>query len=209
MPSGWDDDRHLPVRYLQLFGGSYEKTYAEIVRLDKDYRERRVNLPAKLPEYIDELQKGFLYAYGRDKSMRPIVVLDVRRMLDSGVDPARLGLLADMLTNYLYFLGLKEGAIEGWTVLVDFKVVSLWELPVMAIANMLIENANCFRGSMMKSVAVHVHPLIVAGKNLVFKFLNEMQTSKINFIGDQDPALLDEVFGLANLEWKYGGQLPD
>ena len=62
---------------------------------------------------------------------------------------------------------------------------------------------------MMKSVAVHVHPLIVAGKNLVFKFLNEMQTSKINFIGDQDPALLDEVFGLANLERKYGGQLPD
>ena len=56
VPSGWDDDRHLPVRYLQLLGGSYEKTYAEIVRLDKDYRERRVNLPAKLPEFIDELQ---------------------------------------------------------------------------------------------------------------------------------------------------------
>lgn len=45
----------------------------------------------KNPEKIAEIMNmGFIYSYGRDRSMRPIWIVNCRKLLDSGLSNAEL-----------------------------------------------------------------------------------------------------------------------
>ena len=209
VPSGWIDERNAVVRLLQHLHYDSQKVYDEIMRLDENYREHRVNLPNTLPDLLEDLNKGIVYAYGRDNAMRPIIIVNARRMLDHNTDTERLGQLIEMITNYLYFLGFVDGVVEGWSVIVDFKDVSLWELPLMKIAALVKFNTKTFRGVLVRCITVHTHSLIVASKRVVFSVLNEFTKMKTDLIGDDVADQLGPIFGLANLEEKYGGQLPN
>ena len=58
---------------------------------------------------MDRLQSGGLYAYGRDKQQRPIIVLRFREILDAGIDKDNFLDINDILTGYVVFNAMVPG----------------------------------------------------------------------------------------------------
>ena len=59
-------------------------------------------------------------------------------MIDSGVEPDFALDLVDILASYTLVNGLIPGIVETWSVIVDFKDVSLWETPARSIISWVI-----------------------------------------------------------------------
>jgi hypothetical protein len=80
-------------------------------------------------KYHDELNKGYVYIYKRDKSFRPIFVLNVAKLKSSKVKPE---LALEMSTYFVQFLitrVLVPGRVENWISIVDMKGVGITEIP--------------------------------------------------------------------------------
>ena len=60
--------------------------------------------------------------------MHPIIVINMRKLIDSGKEITEEGV--DLLTYYVQEIGLEEGIAEKWHIIIDFKDVSTWEVPV-------------------------------------------------------------------------------
>ena len=78
LPPGYDDENRFSLRFLQCLKWNYQATYDEIYR----HREWRGNLPLNYDALAHDLELGVVYGAGRDKSNRPIIVCNVRRMMD-------------------------------------------------------------------------------------------------------------------------------
>ena len=66
-----------------------------------------------------------MYSYKRDKGARPIIVINVEKMITSGIDLNILVKMADYLLNYIKNNCLVPSKIENWTVIVDMNNVGL------------------------------------------------------------------------------------
>ena len=85
MPPGFTDERNYDLRFLNTMSYNHEKVYAEILENERLINEeviQTLNSYEKMRELID---KGILYGYGRDKKLRPIFIVNFRRLVDNNV----------------------------------------------------------------------------------------------------------------------------
>jgi len=82
LPAGYDDANMVLLRFLQGLKWDHKKTYDDIVRHSSFLNEIR---DYDLSPIWPVLKTGIMYGYKRDVSMRPIIVINVRRILDSKV----------------------------------------------------------------------------------------------------------------------------
>lgn len=79
LPAGYDDENRVCLRFLQGCHWDYQKSYDGII----EHAEwaSKVNVTDITP-VLQHLNAGFIYAYKRDKQMRPIIVVNVRKIID-------------------------------------------------------------------------------------------------------------------------------
>ena len=85
MPTGFTDEHNYDLRFLNTMSYNHEKVYAKILENERLINEeviQTMNSYEKLRELID---KGILYGYGRDKKLRPIFIVNFRRLVDNNV----------------------------------------------------------------------------------------------------------------------------
>ena len=61
--------------------------------------------------------------------MRPVIIINVRRMIDSGIDVERLIAVTNFFLEYTIKYAMVPGAIEAWTCIFDLKDVGVTEIP--------------------------------------------------------------------------------
>ena len=87
--------------------------------------------------WIDLLNSGTFYGYGRDRALRPILIFNVRRWVDHGeTDTDRVVNLIEIMTFYLQINGNIDGKIESFNTFVDVTNVGIVEMPYSATAKM-------------------------------------------------------------------------
>ena len=79
--------------------------------------------------FLAHLNTGMLYCYKRDKNCRPIVVVNVRRVIDSKITMEQLIPMVDYFTNYTIEHGMVPGRVENWTCIFDLKDVGATQIP--------------------------------------------------------------------------------
>ena len=112
MPPGFTDEHNYDLKFLNTMNYDHEKVYDEIlenVRLINEEVIDTMNSYEKLRELID---KGILYGYGRDKKMRPILIVNFRRLVDNGVDVDDFFKLNDFICGYTVANAMLPGKIE-------------------------------------------------------------------------------------------------
>lgn len=80
-------------------------------------------------QFKNDLELGVLYGLKRDKKMHPILIINVRRMIDTGINLDRLVVMADFFLNYVINYAMIPGKIESWTSIFDLKDVGVTEIP--------------------------------------------------------------------------------
>lgn len=94
-------------------------------------------LLANYEKYLPLLQKGYYYAYGRDKAMRPIIYFNGRRWLDEGANLDEMIITIDLVNNYLIEKAMVPGRVEAYQTIVDMEGVSLTEIPVSSLKDII------------------------------------------------------------------------
>jgi len=80
-------------------------------------------------EYKEDLELGVLYGLRRDMKMHPIIVINVRRMIDTKIDLDRLVAMGDFFCHYIIDNAMIPGKIESWICIFDLKDVGVAQIP--------------------------------------------------------------------------------
>ena len=70
-----------------------------------------------------------MYGLRRDKKMWPVIVVNVRRMIDSKIPVDRLVNMANFLFLYIIEHAMVPGKIESWVTIFEMKGVGITEVP--------------------------------------------------------------------------------
>ena len=87
IPAMYDDSNRLALRFLQGLKWDYQKTYDAII----EHSEWHGSVSKIEPSTIwPELNSGIIYGLKRDVQQHPILVVNVRRMIDTKTDMDKL-----------------------------------------------------------------------------------------------------------------------
>ena len=173
-------------------------------------RERVFPILLDYESYLKYFEKGFYYAYGRDKAgKRPIVVLNSRKWIDSEVPLEGLLGMVDIMSSFMIEIGTVPGKIETWHTIIDIKNLSFWEMPIKSggkIAKHLTKT-NFVRGATLHFT--NVPKVAEIASRFLYTFLDDFMKAKMIFWSDNFKPRFKELFGRDNLEKKFGGKLPN
>ena len=105
MAPGYDDENRMVLRFLQGLKWDYQKTYDEI----HEHSLWRKTLNLNQSEFMEDLNRGIIYGVRRDINMRPIIIVNVRRLVDSRIPVERLL----QVTSFFFEYVIKYAMVPG------------------------------------------------------------------------------------------------
>lgn len=114
-----------------------------------------------------------MYSYRRDKSQRPIVIVSVRGIIDSGVSIEKLVEVADFFLHYVILNGMVPGKVENLTCIFDMRNVGVTEMPSKHISSFVKSMSVNYCGRMFKFFATDCNWLVRSMMYMVHKFVDE------------------------------------
>jgi hypothetical protein len=176
IPEGYDNASMLILRFLQKMHWDYKKAYDAII--ENHTWRLGVNV-TNIEPVLADLQKGWIYCYKRDKSMRPIMIVSVRRLIDANVSLEQAVNVADYFLNYVITKSMVPGKIENWTALFDMRDVGVTELPSKHISNLVKSMSKNYCGRMFKFIATDANWLVRSMMYMVHQFVDEFTKRKL------------------------------
>ena len=152
LPEGYDDENRLVLRFLQGLKWDYQKTYDEIL----EHHTWRMSQDLDYEHFREDLELGVVYGVRRDKNMRPVVIINVRRMIDSAITEVRLVAMMNFFLEYTIKNAMVPGAIETWTAIFDLKDVGVTEIPKDRIQPLVNNMTKNYRGRLFRFYATDV-----------------------------------------------------
>ena len=183
----------------------YQKTYDEIV----EHNQWHNSLNLDLNQFREELELGVVYGVRRDVNMRPVIIINVRRMVDSRIDADRLIALTNFFLEYTIKYAMVPGAIESWTCIFDLKDVGVTEIPKDRIQPLVRNMTKNYRGRLFRFYATDVTFIVRQLWKLAHRFVDEFTNKKLLIYGNDYHDHLKELIEPDNLEQRYGGNLPN
>uniref|UniRef100_A0A7S3I3Q3 CRAL-TRIO domain-containing protein n=1 Tax=Favella ehrenbergii TaxID=182087 RepID=A0A7S3I3Q3_9SPIT len=141
--------------------------------------------------------------------MRPVIIINVRRMIDSRIPVDRLISLTDFFLEYTIAHAMIPGAIESWTCIFDLKDVGVTEIPKDRIQPLVRNMTKNYRGRLFRFYATDVTFIVRQLWKLAHKFVDEFTNKKLLIFGDDYQNEIKELIDEDNLEQRYGGNLPN
>jgi hypothetical protein len=206
LPAGYDDDNRLVLRFLQKLHWDYQKAFDAIQEHCK--WQLTVNVTDISPVKKD-LEAGWLYAYKRDKSMRPVMIVNCRAIINAKVTIQQCVNVTDFFIHYLIKHGMVPGKVENWTAIFDLRDVGVTELPSKHISSLVRSMSQNYCGRMFKFLCTDCNWLVRSMMWTVHQFVDEFTKRKLLTFSDDYRPTLHEIVSVDHLEEKYGGTLPN
>jgi len=206
IPQEYDDADRIVLRFLQGLKWDYQKTYDEIIEHHKWQSEVRELQP---DTFWPLLQSGILYGLKRDIQQHPIIVMNVRRIIDTKADFGKLMEMTNFFLSYVIKKGMVPGKVESWTCICDMSNVGATQIPkdkVQGIVKMMSKN---YRGRLFRFYATDVTFFVRTLWKFVHRFVDEFTNRKLLIFGDDYRPTLHKQVDLTSLEQKYGGKIPN
>ena len=155
------------------------------------------------------MELGIIYGVRRDKNQRPIIVINIRRMIDSAIEADRLINLVNFFLHYVIEHAMVPGQVEAWTCIFDLKDCGVMELPKDKIQPLVQNMSKNFRGRLFRFYATDVTFIVRQLWKLAHQFVDEFTNKKLLIYGDDYVNDIKELIDPENLEQRYGGNLPN
>ena len=148
-----------------------------------------------------------VYGVRRDKNMRPVLVVNVRRMIDTKITLEKLVAMTDFFLNYVIDYAMVPGAVECWTAIFDLKDVGVTQIPKDKIQGLVKAMTKNYRGRLFRFYATDVTFVVRQLWKLAHRFVDDFTNKKLLIYGDDYKTDILELIDADNLEKQYGGNL--
>ena len=169
------------MRFLHATKGDFVATYDEMVEQEKYYDDHVVEMFSKHAEFEELLNRGLIYGLGRDEYMRPNIVMNVRRILDAGLDMSRFIDLYEYLMHYTMIHAMVRGKIETVNFIIDCKGVSVYEFPITELSGMGKRVSSAFKVVVHNVIITDLNWLLKAGVNVISTFVPDRVLAKVSY----------------------------
>eukprot|EP00916_Digyalum_oweni_P014007 GHVL01022876.1.p1 GENE.GHVL01022876.1~~GHVL01022876.1.p1 ORF type:complete len:314 (+),score=39.38 GHVL01022876.1:40-981(+) len=199
------DNDHFLLRFLQ---GSTWDTEKCINNLKEYMHWREVNLPVKICEIYEYFPRGLIYIHGRDRFLRPIIIMRAKQLANIDQNIA-LKIVLYWLELTVHHL-LVPNRVEQWRVVIDLMSVSYADFPLTflkVVATVLQRN---YRGRLGGMFVIQMPWAYIGVVKLMEMFIQEKTKDKINVVfGDNFRQVLLSQIDPNQLENRFGGYCCD
>ena len=183
------------MRFLQGNEWDIAKTMDSLKEFSKWKKSRHsdVNLtPTRRSNEFD-----FAYWYGSDKGMRPVLVLEVARLVRRISSQASIGLIEGDLVKILEFFVEKlcvPGHVEQLVVIVDLKNCDTWDAPIEFTQRCAKTLSSYFRSRLNKLFIINTPLLFYTFWRMIKIFVPPRTVAKVNIMrSDYMSILLEQI----------------
>lgn len=198
-------DDHYIVRFLQGNDWATDRTMQD---MEVHLKWRKENLPITRRSVEDYLDSGFSYIYGRDRCMRPVLVLSGQLL--SAVDDQEKALL-----TVIYWLeyGIKRlmvtNRVEQFTVVIDLTDVAFYNIPLRLLQKVASTLQSNYRGRLSRLYFLNTPTLFWGVWSAISPILPPSTRGKVVVLSSDYQEALHAAIHPNQLEEKFGGLQPD
>nr|PVC53807.1 hypothetical protein MACL_00003461 [Theileria orientalis] len=168
---------------------------------------RKSTLPIRRVDVESELARGFVYIHGRDKCMRPIIIIRCNSM-QACEHESILKTIYFVLELCIEKL-LIPGQIEQWKVIIDLDGTNLFNIPGSLLKQIAKSLSVNYRARLSKLYIINAPYLISVIWNIVKNVIPKITQEKIVISSGKNTKKLLEIALPSQLEQKYGGKAPN
>jgi len=203
------DDAYL-LRLIYADDCNLEVAFKRLVKyIEWSNKTFPIIIPPK-SKYIEMLNKGFVYAYGRDHRFRPILVFrlkefskiekmySVQEVIEAGC------FLGQFIVNNMMI----PGKIERWNLIINLRGSTLLSLPDH-IKKLIPVMNEAFISRLHKNYIIGMTFILRLLYKVVCAFLHESTIKKIKILGGKKDQGLFEEIRKDNVEEDMGGIAPN
>ena len=150
-----------------------------------------------------------MYVTGRSKTFCPVIIVNVRKIIDSKIDFEALCRVNYFVFNWIIDTMIVPGKVETWIIIQDMKDVCVTQIP-KNLLQPLSERLSCyFSLRLNKCFTINV-PMTIGILWGIAKHFIDKETRKKIFIERKGwDKKLGELITPNNLEVRYGGSQPN
>jgi hypothetical protein len=198
----------MATRFLDHARGDVKLAVATMQRT-QDWRADYFKQPLRDEVIGDFLRHGVVYWIGRDKCLRPTLVVRGKRIPQECYQEKNFdGIIDSCIFCIEYFLRymVVPGRVEGMNIIIDLEGVQMSQVPVSALKGIQRSLSNNSPGRVNKFYICHLSFFLRPLIGIVKAVLTVRQTLKLQFVSDVKE--LREDFALHQLETDLGGLAP-
>ncbi|KAF8822962.1 CRAL/TRIO domain-containing protein [Cardiosporidium cionae] len=153
----------------------------------------------------EDLQTGTMYWSCRDAYFRPLLIINLSRFPKSEQIVQRFKTLAVFCMEWALRFLMIPGKVETCAVLLDIRSVTLHQLPISALSEIVALFTKQYPFRLNKMWIIHDSLFIQMLWNAAKGFLTEVQQQKMAFFRHGFREVLQQEYGIPQLEQHYGG----
>jgi len=199
----------MATRFLSRSRGDYRKAL-RLMQVTQEWRERYFKDGPLVDEDVQEdLSHGIVYFCGRDRCLRPTVVVRGNRIPQQWYKEKRVDKLIRVLvfcTEYFLRYMVVPGKVENLNVIFDLKGLGISQVPVHALSEVYGIMSNHYIGRVFRFYVANVPYTLRALSSVAMAMMTERQKQKLTFLDNFSK--LKQEFAPHQLERDLGGALP-
>jgi hypothetical protein len=198
----------MATRFLSRSRGDYRKAL-KLMQVTQEWREKYFKAgPLTYEDVREDLGHGIVYFCGRDRCLRPTVVVRGNRIPQQWYKEKRVDKLIRVLvfcTEYFIRYMVVPGKVENLNVIFDLKGLGISQVPVHALSEVYGIMSNHYIGRVFRFYVANVPFSLRALSSVAMAMMTDRQKQKLTFLDNFSK--LKQEFAPHQLERDFGGAL--
>ena len=204
----YDNEEMMIQRFLEGNQWKFKEAYEQIIGHHKFLQTYPLQ-PSMYESFYQELNKGFCYVHRRDRSHRPIFVLEVGRLKKAKITPELALQMSTYFVQFLITRVLVPGKVENWVAIVNMKDVGITEVPKKLMKAITQPLQVLFKARLYRLHVINAQWTIKIVWSIVKKLVDPLTQKKFVVCEDDFSKDLFKLADPNSLEKRFGGNLDD
>ena len=161
------------LMYRILAGDKYDHAKA-LQHMIVHSRWLRETYPINLGDIAPVLKSGMLYVSGRDYKYRPILILNVRRLIESNFETEIIASATAFFCDFVVKKLLIPGRIENWIMIIDLNDVGMTSLPVKKVKSIVGLTQQHFGGRLYRQFCINMSFMMRKSISVFLNFVDDI-----------------------------------
>lgn len=174
--------------------------------------EHKAFVSTNLPPNISGLEKyhdsGIFYICNRDHCFRPVLVLDLGKLLKSEIEEEEILRYTIFIIEWLLHNAMVPGKVENWFVIVDCANLGFTKIPRAKMRRVINTMRNVYRGRLYRVGMINMTMMLRIVLSTVHAFIDQFTAKKMFTYGSNYQEFLKTHIDAGKLEEKFGGTYP-
>ena len=122
----------------------------------------------------DALKSGFLYVCGRDHKHRPVLILNVRQLVDHNYATEVIAATTAFFCDFVVKKLLIPGRVENWIMIIDLDDISMTSLPVKKVRAIVDLTQRHFGGRLFRQLCINMSFMMRKSSSVFLNFVDDI-----------------------------------